>query len=798
MQHRISQLIGSRAIRRGLTAGLLLLGLPRTSARADIELNVAHAGFPAISPAGDVFRYGTWVPIIVDIALVNESSFDGFVRTAQTDSDGDRCYDSVEVHLRAESGGTQRVFLYALASPNDRDKGFDVELRDVEGDLVSVISEGRPTFRAEPVGDTVAIAHDDLLVLSVSTGAAGRVADLADRTVEYTRVVHVAHISPTDLPELHIGLDMVDCIVWDDSRPEQLTQKQLSAMIDWVKHGGTLLMAASTSSGSIRLSEELKRILPVELGELVTVDNLPSVREKLLAAPKQEGEAAPVMSDWYHVPFPAPAPLVRCKLVPGAHVVEAEESVPVVTRRMVQRGNVIFSAITLRDLFSAPCTVEPFFQRLFYLLKHSPDQGDRAVPESIYDHVVSAVGFSASGTFYLLLAALFSIGYVAAATFGLWRYLGAKGWQKHSWTAFAAAGGVASVLSVMAVGAVRGIGDRLHQVTVIDLHAGEREAFGTGYFGLKTGIDKQVDVWLPDDWVAAREEPAAGLSSLRPLPVNSESSELRTSFADPAEYRVAPSMAAVQDVRIRATLKRFEGRWTGPLKGSVHGRIRMAGSRILEGSFLANELGVPLKNCELLIPINDPDEVGTVRSGTTTALSVGELPSDGLKTALDELQALRESESRLPKLGVLQTDWSRPFLQTLGFGGDSRTNLGQERNALLLSSTVGDFDPPTQGQFQGMFGRRTISRERLRQFDLRSHLLGGAAPDEEEKIAGNAGSAVLIGFADDPGPMRLFSRSGDRDFRMIEPEAANSWSMYRVRIPIERVDVGLAAEETGK
>ena len=43
---------------------------------------------------------------------------------------------------------------------------------------------------------------------------------------------------------------------------------------------------------------------------------------------------------------------------------------------------------------------------------------------------------------------------------------------------------------------------------------------------------------------------------------------------------------------------------------------------------------------------------------------------------------------------------------------------------------------------------------------------------------------MLIGFADDPGPVRLFRRTGDRPYRMLEPDPDRSWTMYRIRIPV--------------
>ena len=85
---------------------------------------------------------------------------------------------------------------------------------------------------------------------------------------------------------------------------------------------------------------------------------------------------------------------------------------------------------------------------------------------------------------------------------------------------------------------------------------------------------------------------------------------------------------------------------------------------------------------------------------------------------------------------------------------------------------VAQLDPRTlegfSAQMMGM--TQTWSRDRLRWFDLRGQF--------------TRDTAVLIGFARDPGPTRLFRRTGERRYRMIEPEPEYSWTMYRIRIPV--------------
>lgn len=778
--------------RSSLRRAFCALLLSTVAARGVVEVNVTHVGFPGVRPAGDVFRYGCWTPITVDLSLVGQPSFDGFVRVAQPDSDGDESFDMVEVHLRAETGGTQRVFLYAPASPPDRGGPFLIEVRTSDGELVSVLSEGQPKLRAEPAekDELQPIRHDDVLILSLSTSAVGRVANLADDAPAYAQAVAVAHMNPADLPELAMGLEAVDYIVWEEAQPELLSKKQLNAIIEWVQRGGTMLMAAARTAGAVKLVPELEPLLPVEIGELVLVEDLPEVRPKLLRAPLVEGDPKKLQNDWLEHPFPQRVAIVQCRARAGARVVarDAAAESDVVARQPVGGGQIIFSAVALRDLFSAPGDSDPFFSTLFYFTALQPNEV-RAQPEPLFDYVAAAVGFASSGTVYLLIAALFSMAYVAGATFGLWGYLGARGWRKHSWTAFALAGALASILSVMAVGAVRGIGDRLHQLSVIDLESGQRDGAGSAIFGLKTAVDKSVDVWLPDNWKSARE-PIDTSCWLRPIPSSGDSvGEVRTRFADPAEYRLHPSTAAIEEVRIRATLKRFEGRWAGPLDGTVSGEIRVADRELLDGSFIVNELGVELRDCLLIVPRLDPDHANVRGPAALHAVQLGTISGDGRRIDLIHLPALaREPQEVLP-LKDLQAQWGREFLRLIP-GMRPEFSLGQERNALLLASTIGDFEPTEEaGSMRGMFGLRSWSRDRLRSLDLRPHLLAGKPPLDD--LPGEPGQAVLIGFSNDPGPIRLFARSRGADkFGVMEPEARNSWTMYRVRLPLVRTAAG--------
>jgi hypothetical protein len=770
---------------------LFVLTFASGRAPAAIEVNVTRIGYPSME--GDqVVRTGQWAPVVVDLALLDQSSFDGRIRIGQLDNDGDEAIDSLEVHLSAETGGTQRVFLYTLPSVLRGQGRFHVEVQTLDGQAVQVVNQGELTRQARPASPPRVITDDELFILSVASGTVGRIEKLAELDPEesFGRPVVIGHVSPAELPERWIGLELVDAIRWEDADPDDLTDRQLQALLDWVRQGGRLLIMASPADGSFALRKSLDAVLPADIGEVLRVNELIHVYDQLLH---------PTTDDPPTAVFDPPIPAVRCKRRPGATLIGREASLDsdLITRRREGRGEIIFCGLAERHLFQSAGDPIEFYRHMFQLSRVKGTTQLGIQRESLFPEVVSAVSFSRSGGLFVVLAALFSLVYVAAATFGVWHFLGARNWRQHNWSAFAVIALVASGASVAAVNSLRGFTDTLHQISIIDADAGNSHGYGTVFFGLKTGLDKRIDLWLPSDALSAKE-PRATTCFLRPLPVGNSAQESLVSYADPQAYRMQPASAVLEDVRIRGTLKQFEGRWQGRIGGRISARVTLhpfASSvydwRITDESYLVNELGVPLRDCILLQPSRDTHapadrdsrlQNDDLRDNQIYAFSIGAIPSGPAPVYLAPLcyrpRAGRSefSPSMDSLLRDAQDSWGAPFrklLSTFSFPGSSQTTAaGNERNALLLLSTIGELDPLkfAEGAFAQAMGPTTFSRDRLRQLDLRESL--------------QRDCVYLLGFAEHPGPIRLFRRQGDRPYSPLEPEATKTWTMYRIRIPV--------------
>lgn len=761
-------------------------------AAARVLVDVSHVGIPvagvsdAVVVGGDVVRVGSWAPVIVDVSIEGESGFDGTLRIGQFDHDGDLCYDAIPVVLHGETGANKRYYLYVPANPKDGRLPFSLELVDADGEIVEVVCNGKLTTKPAPPQPPLPISHDHLVILEVSSEAIGKVINLvrSDQTQMYDRPLAIGHISPRDLPELWIGLEMVDCVIWKKARPEDLSPAQLSALIEWVRQGGRLLITAPRSPGSLTMSESVNELLPVDLGEVVEMTDLMRLRRRMLETPAD-------------TPYKKPIKAIKCTLRPGASRILFEDSVgDVLAERRVGQGFVTFSAVALDEMFSEDGSPAILFRRVFHL-KTIDDIDVMVERTSLFNHVVTAIGFATSGSVYLFIAVLFSIAYVCAATFGSWGVLSHKKMLHHSWSLFGLVVCVMSVLSVLAVRAVLGIETKLHQVSIVDAVADERYATATVFFGLKTPADVSMDVWLPSDPLGDRE-PGPTRCFLRPLPAGS-GLDRTGSFVDPGEYQLVPGSAEIKGVRIRATPKRLEGRWEGPLSGRFTGSIatRKASSerldvRLTEDSYIVNDLGVELKGCYLLHSLEDLFSterfIPQDRSDRIYAYPIGDIPADAARVPLyNRCYGPAGGEEKIFEfmgehtLGKIQDNrWRNSFhglLSAYGLGGtdeQARVTPGKEQEALLLLSTIGEFDVLRASQGSKYdFRPRTFSRDRLRQLDLRERL--------------RRDSVYLIGFAEGPGPVRLATRKGDREYRIVTPDPNHSWTMYRIRIPVSAI-----------
>ena len=761
------------------------------TAWATVVGEIVSIGFPSVGGASegrDVVRTGAWVSVVVDLALKEQASFDGWVRVSQPDKDGDLCYDMQKVQLLGET--SRRYWLYVLAHGGDgssfRVADYSVEVLSGDNVRVELESGGQRVGVLTPRTAPETLTADEYLVLSVSKRSVGKVVLLGapECAEKFSKVVRIAHIDPAQLPARWQGLEIVDAVVWDDADPADLNAAQLDALLEWTRFGGHLVVAAGRTADAVAQSR-LGPLLPVELGAVESTTELPRLRKNLLAIGDTQRSAG----------FP-PVSLVTCRARPGVTEIVTEQDPPrtIIARRRVGRGRLTFVAASLRELLGGLDAepVERCFTRLLELRDAPPFAAGYGTLE-LFDELGNWVGFTQAGAAFLAVAMLFAGFYVFVATFGSWHVLRKRGFLKHSWSLFGVLAVVASALSVVGVQAVRGVGKKLAQITIVDAESGESSAHATTYFGLKTSMFGRLDVWLADDYPQVTE-PSPSNSYLKPLPVAAQAGA-ESRYADPSRYRLAPTRAEILDVSIRGTVKQFEGRWSGALSGRLVAEMSLVegpggrlDKRIAPTSRIINQLGVDLYDCYVIYTNRDVFVIGASHAAQRPEYTyLFRLPVNGLpdgETFIfgDTLytdprtgnQLEFEEWANAHTLDRALASW-RMFFGRLEFGRLAGwEHLGRHEAALLISSLLSEYRPKPKTNTMRLHSG-AVSAERCRQLDI-SGLI-------------DTQTALFVGFSCDPGPVTICTRSGKSAYQRVPIHEAVT--MYRILIPLEQASRGL-------
>lgn len=779
-------------MKRLLTGIVALALIAPVATRAEITAEVVRVGFPGDGDSPNFCRGGAWMPVALRLNLRNEEPRTVFIRIEQPDRDGDLVYVQKMVALTPDLKGAAVLhWLYIVPNPDTRTSASNltVKILDENEEAISVYQNGREVRKVEIVDEPEPIEDRFFLVLSIGEGTAGKIRTLSDKTFAddspFKMPLRVSHISPDTVPDHWHGLEMVDAIVWESADPSTLSPHQLQAVIEWVRHGGKLLLAAG---GTIDLlaSSKLAEYLPVEFEGVEAVSELPN-RLAFGTWLKKRNQSEE------QVEFAEPVQMARCRVKEGAKALlqSPAKTQTYLATRDVDGGSITFLCVTLHDLFGAGGDAETFFANALGW-RRAVDEDDArilsGIPIELFEKLREPINFQMSTVTYLIVAILFVVAYGLAATWGSWMVLRARNLLKHSWTTFAVAAMVASALGFASVQTIRGVGTELHQLSIIDSTIDTYSSAAHCYFGLKTGTYVQdMDLWLPLDSRGSGDPQRTALF-LRPLSaiVGSDlgGSPLANHFADTKRYRAGPNKALLEDVPIRATLKQFEGYWRGRMGGQLHADIRMGSkTEIARDSTITNDLGFDLSNCYLIQALEDLNWDEYSRRDQILVHPIGRLRNQEQidlhrrlyfepPSYVKAIEPLDYIEDR--SLKTAQEHWSGSFGGFTSVGSFWENPFGSIENyqlAVMLLTTHGEFEPKITG---GNWASVTtdISHANCRWLDRSGSLT-------RDKL-------LLVGFADsaEPGPVRLHVRRGAREWRSLTPE--KSCTAYRFVLPILR------------
>ncbi|MEO1716830.1 MAG: DUF4350 domain-containing protein [Planctomycetota bacterium] len=240
-------------VKRALIVVLLVLlgGAVRSQPAGQdaVTVEVVSLGVGGMAKASD------WAGILVEFSDQGTSQREVIIEVKTRDVDGDRPRYQRTVTTNP-GAGAERVWVYAYLQPADEDRPLTVSayealpapagleesagVRFVPGDLL-----GRTTTAGRPVRPSV--LGTMLVVGRQPAGLAGygSRASPGDRSMARGHeVIDVASdLDPLSLPDQAIGYSGIETIVWTSADPTRLTPTRATALQDWVRDGGHLVVS---------------------------------------------------------------------------------------------------------------------------------------------------------------------------------------------------------------------------------------------------------------------------------------------------------------------------------------------------------------------------------------------------------------------------------------------------------------------------------------------------------------------------------------------------------------------------
>lgn len=284
----------SRAGAAAMAAAVLLLGglafctlyVTETVMAAEQEKAEIKEEMGAVSPELELHisygydntaKGGRYLPVDAELLNKGEEAFSGVLQAKTIESDG--TVYQYEYEIEAEADGEADARYYIPLGAGAQKILFTVSTLDgervVRKSVDLNVSRDVPEMYIGLLSDT----PEELKYLS---GAGIHYSTLRTRTFDLTE---------EDFPEDEIGLDLLDVLVVNNYKLRNLSEKQTSAIMDWVHSGGILILGTG-----MRVDDTLGRFAPelldesygapkpriINLGESFSLDN---PEEGLLESP---------------------------------------------------------------------------------------------------------------------------------------------------------------------------------------------------------------------------------------------------------------------------------------------------------------------------------------------------------------------------------------------------------------------------------------------------------------------------------------------------------------------------------
>jgi hypothetical protein len=801
---------------RAAFVAVLAMCFGAPAADAQIKARVGSVGLTANQHK---LREGSFGAVTVILTNSGGGIFEGSLQIQQEDRDRDVVVATTPVIL--DAGQSRPYTVYLIPGSLQNMSRLHIRLHDQNDVLVKLIDEqGAPQSEIMSGPVEMMRAGDLMVVENVVPGERPLIFpehflsnDL--HTLPEGMAIHVIHPdNEAAFPDRRQGLEFADALVFNDVDFSRYEPARLRAIVAWVRHGGRLLISTGRNWMTIN-GTPLDEIMPVRLTGTKAITRR-AAWTCIVQWTVGEDDTALDQS------------IMRCttarrggdlgSLSLPTNLDDALE--PMIWRNFVGRGEVTLVTCSLTDLLrivrpapvaagtegdddadhgsaALPMSIggvdrKQVLRRLFPMLLSIPPlprEGSNATSFGTFaDPFQTASGpvtFQQTAGQHLLFAMFFCFVYSAAASVASYLWLRSRNWLHHAWSAFAGVAVLGCVLGVLAVWSLRPF-SRLHDVQIVDGWANQPAVYATALFGLNSATHRTADVRLPTARIGTESDEDFGpLTVIPPLPFDRNDAR---GFVAPRRYEHTLDGTRVDDVVIRATLKEFMGSWEGALvDGQLEADLvmRRGGSgrmrRLVEPSYVRNNLGVDLEYCFLLETDDDSVEDNT----RVYCHGLGDLKQGEGVRQFDYLY-YRSDENKpddppmligladMPRLDKVAGMW--PLSSTLapwpGWGGRGAFRMSAEQRGLMWLSMIRTYNP----DLASGGGYRPVRISNGHSIDC-LHMLSQR-------------TAIFIGFSHKPGPARL-----EIDGSIMNP--SESLTMYRFVIPISKILQPLPEEPTG-
>lgn len=804
---------------RSLLAGLLLLALSSAISFAQVRGEVESIGF-----GNGWYRPQCWTPMVVRLQSQISEPAEYRIEIHQRDLDFDRViYAKGGITLNGQA--TQRWELCFLPEPIQGGLP-DGSVRDLQDKLRVYLTnkDGTRQIIQLPITSPVqsleaqtgmgfGVGKASKLVLVVTDGSSRPAfSEIAyDKALGLVEKPQPVLVRPAALPQSALAYEAVDAVLWLSGDAHALSEegsKQLTALQQYVRQGGTLIVCQPPNDAERQKIEPFADMLPIEWKEngawKVTVQDR-DVKSKDDLQPLVS-YAARKVGDWppQFWNLKGKIPVARATTRPSSIVEtgdwitwdkEGKDQTPYLARIPYGLGCVTWVAQDLGNpALTGPNTAGwPYvWDHVFAWSNDTHLANDRAVSdETAYgqDGISSSwtdvgpalnkgVEFTSKGTGLIALAILFFIVYWLVAGPGSYLVLANKKRKELSWTAFGAAALGATLLTVLVVRVVLRGSPEIH-------HASDLR-FASGQAAQPAIAFSKVGLYIPrdgDQQVALTDTSNQFVSYISPMEITPISGE--NDYPANLDYQVpVPDTASAEGVSIsvpfRSTLKKLQAQWAGDSSKTIRGNavqlILDANPKDMLTGTLDNLTGVNLRN--VYVAFHNPSG-----QNFDFVIYVPTWPSTGADARLDLAKLLKSPQ--VPFRGATyQNGTTEPGGDTPCWGNIPQQFAFYWHRKLKPGATGTTYDDMTHTSFElpvlSLFDRIPPARKDDAAGIEAYTLLRRGARDMDMSAAVAAGEMVVVAQADAqplPFPMEVNGSKVGGDGTVF----------FQFALPLERV-----------